>query len=653
MTERAQPYEVIEKYPFLGPDTELTRAIAAFDWSATALGPINHWPGELRTAVGLMMNSGSASAVWWGDELWLIHNEAYARELLRERGPSLGRKFDDIWGEVSPVVRPQFDAILQTGLGATWNEQRVDMERDGRLEETYWNYSFSPVIGTDGRVQGIFNGAREVTGVVLQTRINGLLVELDDALAGTDSIDTALVLALRLIAEQLNAHRAGFGDVDLASNSIDIRQLWASADMPDIRGRYPLGNFGAISEELAMGHSVIIDDARTDPRTADPVVRRRYDHIKLRSGLVIPIIEDGCYVGGVFVQDAVPRIWSRAEILLAEAATRRLWAALKRLRADAALRDSEQRYRLIFEQAEDIIFTADIDQRITDANDAGAKAIGLSRDALIGRSIADFVDAEGFAQTTSMLQHKLNEGGNTRHEVPVMSADGRAMRWENNSTLIVDPDKRPIGLLSISRDVTERRAFEERRELLIHELNHRVKNTLALVQAIAHQSFRPGADSVTAQDNFMARIRTLAGAHDLLTREHWEGVTLAELVRAATAPLDATRIDARGAMLVVTPKAAVALAMALHELGTNAVKYGALSTPEGRVSIDWNLDAERLHLDWRESGGPSVSAPERRGFGVKMIERALASDLGGRVSVQFASEGVYCTIDAPCGGNVT
>ncbi len=645
--------EVFEKYPFLGPDTGLKRAITGFDWTRTPLGPIDHWSGELRTAVGLMMGSGYASALWWGHDLILVHNEAYARELLRERGSSLGARFDDIWGDVAAMVRPQFDAILKSGRGASWNEQRVDMMRDGRLEETYWDYSFTPVFGPDGGVHGIFNGAREVTDTVLQTRVNALLVDLDDALARGDSIEIVTQMALGLVGEKLGVGRVGFGEVDLTANTVAIRHLWADPSMPDIHGSYPLGNFGAISAELAQGQSVIIDDARTDPRTNIPDVLARYDRMGMQSGVIVPILEGGIYAGGVFVQDPAARIWTRVDVAFAEAATRRLWSALKRLRSDAALRDSEQRYRLIFEQAEDIIFTADIDQRITDANAAGAAAIGLPRDALIGRSIEDFVDTAGFQQTTAMLAKKLSDGGNTRHEVAVVAADGRAMRWENNSTLVVDADKRPIGLLSISRDVTERRAFEERRELLIHELNHRVKNTLALVQAIAHQSFRTDADLAVVQNGFNARLRTLASAHDLLTRDHWEGVTLAELVRAATAPLDRTRVVAHGPALSVTPKAAVALAMAFHELGTNAMKYGALSATGGRVDIGWAISGDRLRLEWRETGGPSIEPPKRRGFGVKMIEKVLASDLGGAVAMAFDTAGVCCTIDAPQRGNIT
>lgn len=170
-----------------------------------------------------------------------------------------------------------------------------------------------------------------------------------------------------------------------------------------------------------------------------------------------------------------PRRWLAHEVALVQVATRRLWLALVRTRAGIALRQSEQRYRLIFEQADDIIFAADIKQRITDRNAAGTIALGLIREAIIGRSIADFVTPSDFEQTTAMLNEKIERGGSTRHEVAAMCRDGSKMRWDNHSTLIVDHDGRPIGLLSISRDATERRAFDERRKLSIHALNHRVK----------------------------------------------------------------------------------------------------------------------------------------------------------------------------------
>ena len=601
--------------------------------------------------VDFLMISDIPMTLYWGAERRIIFNDA-ARPGFGERAAVIGMPGADIWADWWPTIRGHFDEVERTRRSLTLLDQ-VFIEPDGaRSRQVYWNLTFWPIGGDHGDLSGVLCAARNTTRDVVRRRLDRLLVELDEALSTADSLQTMTAAALQLIGEQLEADRVGFAEIEPATRTVLIREVWAGADMPDIRGRYPLGTFGDIGAELARGETVTIDNSAFDPRTADPQVLERNRQMAMLAGLVVPILDRGEYAGGIFIQSAQARIWTAFEITMAEAASRRLWSALRRLRTDFALRASEERYRLIFEQAEDIIFTADIDQRITDANAAGARAIGLSRSDLIGRSIAEFVDAAGFRQTTTMLDAKLREGGNTRHELPVTAPDGRRMRWENNSTLIVDPDKRPIGLLSISRDVTERREFEERRELLINELNHRVKNTLALVQAIAHQSFRADVEGTPPHSDFVARIGMLASAHDLLTREQWEGVTLAELSVAATTPLDADRIHVSGPALTLTPKAAVAVAMALHELGTNAVKYGALSVGTGSVDILWSVEGDRFRLDWQESGGPQVAPPDRKGFGVKMIERALASDLRGNVTIDFAGAGVRCRIDAPLEGNI-
>ena len=643
-------------YPgFLGPPNDFTRAIAAFDWSATGMGPIADWPIALRTAAGLIFGSDFPTAIWWGSEFWLIHNLAYEREVLRERGRGIGRRFADLWPDVAENVQPQFDAVVASGRGLLWTSQSVRMLREGRLTETWWSYSFTPILDDQGRVLGLFNGATEVTQRVVTERTNALLLDIDAALLTAPDIDAIIAATIRLLGERLGVQRVGFSEIDETRTRIVTRPDWTDGTIVA-----PPPDFAAsVDAEIAgldTGDMIVLDDATADPRYVAAPDSNYFKRLGVRAAIVCPVHDGTAAVGGLFVQSREVRYWSSADQALVRGAAQRLWQALGRMRDEIARRASEQRYRLIFEQADDIVFTADLAQRITDCNAAGAAAMGMTREALIGRSIGDFVSHDDFTQTTAMLDAKLERGGGTRHEVTVIGADGRRMRWENNSSLIVDRDARPVGLLSISRDVTERRAFEERQSLLIHELNHRVKNTLALVQGIAHQSFRPGTDAGTSQIEFMARLRTLATAHDLLTREQWEGVGLAELVRAATAPLDATRIAASGSAVMVTPKAAVAIAMALYELGTNAVKYGAMSAADGRVDIGWCVHGEagdaRLRLDWRERGGPSVAKPERRGFGVKMIERALASDLGGSVTMDFAPEGVRCAIDAPGRGNI-
>ena len=200
--------------------------------------------------------------------------------------------------------------------------------------------------------------------------------------------------------------------------------------------------------------------------------------------------------------------------------------------------------------------------------------------------------------------------------------------------------------------VLERRRTEEHLRLLVNELNHRVKNTLAIVQSIATQTLRgEGADGAMRRA-FESRLTALAAAHDLLTAENWESASLRQVIEEAGlgcgAP--ATRFNVTGPEVRVQARAAVAIAMAVHELCTNAVKYGALSNAVGKVSVEWQVtqsgDARRLRLRWREDGGPPVAPPKSRGFGTKMIERALAVELGGSARIEFLPEGVCCTVDA-------
>ena len=195
----------------------------------------------------------------------------------------------------------------------------------------------------------------------------------------------------------------------------------------------------------------------------------------------------------------------------------------------------------------------------------------------------------------------------------------------------------------------ERAAVEERRSLLLREMNHRIKNLLATVQAIANQTFKDRAtpDSLRA---FGSRLAAMAAAHDLLVTEHWESSDLQETVAAALAPFGAGQFGIEGPPVRITARAAVSLSMALHELATNAAKYGALGVPAGRVAVRWWLEegesGERFRFTWTESGGPPVEEPDRRGFGTKLIETALASEVSGTSRLVFARSGLSFSLDA-------
>ncbi|THK36121.1 PAS domain S-box protein [Ensifer sp. MPMI2T] len=228
-----------------------------------------------------------------------------------------------------------------------------------------------------------------------------------------------------------------------------------------------------------------------------------------------------------------------------------------------------------------------------------------------------------------------------------------AIRWMEAFGRFSPPDSAAgERLAGICMDITERKEAEAQRDLLVAELSHRVKNTLATVNSIARQSFSTNPDAHDAQRSFDARIRALAQAHTRLAEARWSGVSLQSIFSDELAPYrneDMDNISLDGPPTNLPPKHALTLGMAAHELATNAAKHGALSVKAGRVSVDWAVDPNenRLCIRWSETGGPPVSPPSRNGFGRLLLERVLASDLGGDVRLEFASQGLNCTIDVP------
>jgi len=210
-------------------------------------------------------------------------------------------------------------------------------------------------------------------------------------------------------------------------------------------------------------------------------------------------------------------------------------------------------------------------------------------------------------------------------------------------------DGQAVRMAGISLDITARKVAEERQVLLINELNHRVKNTLASVQSLAMQTYRNAEPNTSADGAFIERLHALARVHDLLSETAWEGASLADVVGQTLAPYveQAGRFTVSGPVVQLIPNAAVTLNMAFHELATNATKYGALSTPAGRIDIAWRTEGGDVAIDWRETGGPSVAQPTRRGFGSRLIERGLARELGGEARFAFEPAGLVCHIRAP------
>jgi two-component sensor histidine kinase len=200
-------------------------------------------------------------------------------------------------------------------------------------------------------------------------------------------------------------------------------------------------------------------------------------------------------------------------------------------------------------------------------------------------------------------------------------------------------------------DITERKKAEEALRLVVNELNHRVKNTLATVQSIAFQTLRNASDLDSAWERLEARLVALASAHDLITEANWAGAELQTLVDRVLAPVARDRVTVTGSSLLAPPQVALNLSLGLHELLTNALKHGALSGAKGQVAIAWTLeevsDRRLLRLDWTETDGPPVKTPRTKGFGSRLLQRVFGSELGGKARLDFPESGVTCAIEVP------
>lgn len=299
----------------------------------------------------------------------------------------------------------------------------------------------------------------------------------------------------------------------------------------------------------------------------------------------------------------------------------------------------------------DLIYAKDRESRILIANEAVLAVIGKPLDAVKGSN--DFYGDPAQAAAIRANDRAVMESGETQKlEETFTSPDGTTRVFLSTKSPMRDASGAVVGLVGVSTDITARKRREEHVELLMHELSHRTKNLLAVIQALARQLMRASSDPADFEQKFMARIQALARAHDLLVQQHWQGAQLADVVGAQLYPFvggegDRGRVALDGPPLMLRLEAVQNLSLVLHELATNASKYGALSVPTGTIAIAWRIDGDALVFEWREAGGPPVTPPTRRGFGHTIIERMLAQGLESEVSLEYPPEGARATLRIP------
>lgn len=374
----------------------------------------------------------------------------------------------------------------------------------------------------------------------------------------------------------------------------------------------------------------------------------------IRALAFIPLGDAGRLLGKFMIYYDRPHAFGEDELHLAESIASHIAHAIQRRRDEAALRESLAIVQIVNEGTPTLLYVKDRQGRMRMANPATLRALGVTAEEAIGHTAVEYwSDKQAAAQVMANDRELMERGTAITFEEKIMLADGPHV-FLSTKTPQRDSSGAVIGLVGASIDITDRKRAEDRQKLLIRELNHRVKNTLATVQSIAAQTLRGTEGDHQARRAFEARLLALSNAHNVLTRESWDGAGIDEIVATALAPHRAAgddRFSVEGPALRLAPKAALALAMALHELATNAAKYGALSARAGRVRVAWSIAADgaeaRFRLRWHESDGPPVASPQRKGFGSRLIERGLSLELGGRAAIEFLPAGLSYTIDAP------
>jgi PAS domain S-box-containing protein len=586
-----------------------------------------------------------------------------------------GYSGDEIIGKPVTTLIPQERLDEEPGILARIRRgERIDhyetirQRKDGSRIDI--SLTVSPVRDGTGRIVGGSKIARDITerkqaAAALDMRVSeqAALYRFTDKLFRAESIDDIYDSALEAILRAVRCDRASI----LMFDAVD-----AAGVMRFVRWH----NLSEGYRQAVEGHSPWTRDAvNPSPVTLGDIpaadieesLKRTVTAEGIGALAFIPLMAQGKLIGKFMTYYDRPHAFTGGEIDLALTIASQLGFSIERVRAEQQLRRNEERERIRASELEALMeavpaaiwIARDPECRVMTGNRTSYEFLKLPAD--VNPSLAvhngerpshfDILVNGNPVPVQSLPVERAARGETVSNfEEEIRFRDGTSRYLLGNAAPLLDKNGKPTGAVAAFVDITARKQAEQQRDLLVAELNHRVKNTLATVVAISHQSFSKGRTSEEAQRSFEQRVRALAHTHGRLAEASWSGVSLEMLLADETAPYcdDRGNVRMAGPEIQLDPKSAVSLGMAFHELTTNAAKYGALSNQDGSVQVSWSVSTDRdLRIRWQEIGGPAVQAPERSGFGRLLLERALRSDLDAEVELEFAPAGLQCVISFP------
>ncbi|GGL54789.1 PAS domain-containing sensor histidine kinase [Wenxinia marina] len=605
---------------FLDGGGRLGELIRSHDWAGTPFGATEAWPQSLRSALSICLHSSFPTAIYWGPDLRLLYNDAWS-PIPGDRHPAaLGRPAAEVWSDIWDVIGPQIERVLETGEGFSTYDQMLPMVRGGAPQETYWNYSFTPIRGEDGRVAGVFNQGNETTDIVLARRKAEADIErfayLFDQTPGAIAI--------------LRGPRHTFEIANAAYETLVGRS--------DLVGR-PLVE--GLPELVGQGFVAMCDDVyrtgRPQSGRAVPVELERTDGREVRHvDFILQPVNDGAGSRyGIFVQAT---------------------DVTDTIRAEEALRVSEARYEAIVNSIDQMIWSTRPDGFHDYYNDRWYEYTGVPEGSTDGEEWNGMFHPEDRVRARARWQHSLDTGEPYHIEYRLRHNTGE-YRWViGRAQCVRGPDGEIARWFGTCTDIHDLKMAEESRVLVLQELNHRIKNLFSIVSGMVSMTARSASSAAEMGETLKGRLAALGKAHDLIrigssSQEVQRAAPLRPLVdevlRPHLLPQEPGRVTLTGPDLTVGDRASTGIALILHELATNAAKYGALKLPGGRLAVDWTIDRDRFDLSWTETvPGTALHPPTSLGFGSRLVRSTVEGQLMGTMDVDWTGSGVSVAISA-------
>ncbi|HEY0629714.1 MAG TPA: PAS domain S-box protein [Sphingomicrobium sp.] len=484
---------------------------------------------------------------------------------------------------------------------------------------------------------------------------HSFLLALGDAMRAETTADSKIVVASRMLGKKLSASRVLFAEYDHEKGLAHIFNGWLADGAEPFASVLKLEDFeGDVLNDLREGRLVRVDDVgRRSAESGYAVIA----NVGVQALLSPPLLIDGKLKFNVSIHQHEPRHWTDDEVALVQEVSERLWSEVVRTRAEEAMRDSEEQLRLIVESAKDYaIFTTDLDNRITTWLPGAENVFGWTPEEAIGEPVdITFTPEDREKNEPNKEAEEARRTGTAPNVRWHVCKDGRRVFIDGHVVALRNEKGEVDGLLKIGQDTTEKHRAREHERMLVAELQHRVRNTLAVIRSIVRRTANT-ADSVEEfEQNLDGRLSSFARTQAYVTRDFEGSMDLEMIVRdelLAHAAGDSEQVSIEGPPVRLTPKQAETISLAMHELASNAMKHGALAGEGNRVDVKWSLEGDgegrRLHLSWLETlNDRTLETPQRSGFGTELLEKVMSYELDAEPEIEFRPNGLSYRVVIP------